>query len=476
MEASKPTEKVTYHVYRRRWLYLFVIFSNQVLNDITWISFSPVASYVAQYYDVSLSAINLQMTIFMAVHFVVTPVVIWGVDHWSFRWVLVLGSVLCGLGMAIKGISTWDAITPPDWRYTLTLVGSLISAVSQPMTMMVPTRYSQTWHPAHERTMATAVACMAAPVGSIVAISATPLFVRSPSDVPLINTVWAIPALVSAGVAVVGVTRSAPPTPPSASAACQPPPQPFFSTLKTLVTRRAVLVLMVSIGLAIGLVNSFTVLLGQLLCTRGYSPEFIGLCGALMFGCALPGTLILSWIATKTKRLVETVSVGLAFGSLFVILLDESALHQNAQVGIAVGMSGVGFFGVGIYPLVLELGVEASYPADQTYSSSMMFLPGSIIGAALVPLSSALARPLSSSNMRVQTCSQGTKGSLQAQDLTHFLILTMALIVFATTFFIVFFRTAFHRTNKDRLELPTTTNNANGVSDPCFGPSQTTHM
>ena len=37
-------------------------------------------------------------------------------------------------------------------------------------------------------------------------ISVTPLYVKSSADVPLINTVWAIPAIVAALTAVAGVT------------------------------------------------------------------------------------------------------------------------------------------------------------------------------------------------------------------------------------------------------------------------------
>ena len=53
-----------------------------------WLSFSPVASYAAHYYNTSLDNINWQMTQFMIVQLIVTPFIMWAVDHWSFRWVV----------------------------------------------------------------------------------------------------------------------------------------------------------------------------------------------------------------------------------------------------------------------------------------------------------------------------------------------------------------------------------------------------
>ena len=38
---------------------------------------------------------------------------------------VVIGAVLNGVGMAVKGISTWDLVTPPDLRYTVTMIGSV---------------------------------------------------------------------------------------------------------------------------------------------------------------------------------------------------------------------------------------------------------------------------------------------------------------------------------------------------------------
>ena len=47
-----------------------------------------MANYAAHYYKTSPDNINWQMTQFMIVQLIVTPFIMWAVDHWSFRWVV----------------------------------------------------------------------------------------------------------------------------------------------------------------------------------------------------------------------------------------------------------------------------------------------------------------------------------------------------------------------------------------------------
>ncbi len=54
-----------------------------------------------------------------------------------------------------------------------------------------------------------------------------------------------------------------------------------------------------------------------------------------------------------------------------------------------------GVVGFGLYPLGLELSVEASYPADEAAATALIFLSGQVQGAILVGLSNAMAQDLS---------------------------------------------------------------------------------
>ena len=59
---------------------------------------------------------------------------------------------------------------------------------------------------------------MSAPLGVLVTQFIAPSIVTSPEDIPTLNWVCAIPALVSLALCLTTVTSSYPPTPPSRSA------------------------------------------------------------------------------------------------------------------------------------------------------------------------------------------------------------------------------------------------------------------
>ena len=50
---------------------------------------------------------------------------------------------------------------------------------------------------------------------------------------------------------------------------------------------------------------------------------FVGLCGALLFGCGIPGAILLGLIAMKTGRTVETVKVSYSLTAVFLIIFCQ---------------------------------------------------------------------------------------------------------------------------------------------------------
>ena len=61
--------------------------------------------------------------------------------------------------------------------------------------------------------MATAVIGLSQPIGIVLGQGITPLFVQEPSDVPLLNIVWFVPATVGLILALTTIKSSLPPTP-----------------------------------------------------------------------------------------------------------------------------------------------------------------------------------------------------------------------------------------------------------------------
>ena len=50
---------------------------------------------------------------------------------------------------------------------------------------------------------------------------------------------------------------------------------------------------------------------------------FVGLCGALLFGCGIPGAILLGVIAMKTGKPVETVKVSYSLTAIALIIFCQ---------------------------------------------------------------------------------------------------------------------------------------------------------
>jgi hypothetical protein len=69
-------------------------------------------------------------------------------------------------------------LTEPDVWYWLTLSGQAITGIAAPFVSCLPTKISHQWFAESERHLATAVVGMATPIGTILGIGITPLFVK----------------------------------------------------------------------------------------------------------------------------------------------------------------------------------------------------------------------------------------------------------------------------------------------------------
>jgi len=106
-----------------------------------------------------------------------------------------------------------------NFNLILYLTGQALTGVACPFISCVPTKISQHWFGDAERAVATILLGMSNPMGIVLGAGITPLLVRRPEDVALMNGVWFFPAALGALLTMMKVTANRPPTPPSPSAA-----------------------------------------------------------------------------------------------------------------------------------------------------------------------------------------------------------------------------------------------------------------
>ena len=90
-----------------------------------------------------------------------------------------------------------------------------------------------------------------------------------------------------------------------------------YFRMKSLLTNRSYLFLMLGIGGAIGLANSLVSMVSQFLCSRGYTEQFVGILIAICLGVGFIGGVVVTIIASKTQKF-ELIS-RILFGALAII-------------------------------------------------------------------------------------------------------------------------------------------------------------
>lgn len=77
-----------------------------------------------------------------------------------------------------------------------------------------------------------------------------------------------------------------------------------------------------------------------------------------------------------------------------------------------------GFFGVGGFPLGLELGVEATYPVEETISTAFILMSGQLQAIILVFLIGAFSTTQKPEYENLQNCNLDPDADISARDYT----------------------------------------------------------
>ncbi|XP_077924396.1 solute carrier family 49 member A3 isoform X2 [Halichoerus grypus] len=339
-----------YRVYARRWVFLLVLSLLNFSNATLWLSFAPVADTIAHHFFLSTKQINWLSLIYLVASIPSGVVAIWVLDSVGLRW----------------------AIQDP---FPFLMGGQGLCALAQTLVVFSPAKLAALWFPEHQRATANMIGTMSNPLGILVANLLSPALVKREEDIPMMLGIYIIPAGLACLLAIACLWESVPPSPPSAGAA-HSTSEKFLDGLKLLLGNRAYIILAVSFGGGIGIFSSFSVLLEQILCVKGYSNEFAGLCGALFIGFGVLGALVLSLYVDRTKHFTEAVKIGFCLTSMVCVAFALVSQLQGQTFALAALCSLLGFFGFSVAPIAMELAVECSFPVGEGAAAGLVIVLG----------------------------------------------------------------------------------------------------
>ncbi|TFF89610.1 MAG: MFS transporter [Promethearchaeota archaeon] len=355
-------------VYSYRWIVLLLFMLTNITLQILWISFAPVRSLAATFYDVDGLLIDLLTLTFMIVYIPVAFLSAWIIDKYGFKIGSGIGALIAGIFGLLRFFAFED--------YLLVLLFQIGIGVGQPFLLNAVTKLSANWFPEDERTTSTGLGLISQFLGIALGMFITPFLVVGNFLLPMLLT-YGILSLIT-GILYVVFVKDKPPTPPSD----KPIEEKVLMSegLKQLFNNKQFIVLFVLFFLGLGIFNTVTTYIEGISVGKGYDEDFAGILGGLMLIGGIVGSLVMSTISDKynKRKILLIISIAIAAISLSVITFTTVDYLLN----IFGFLLGFGLLSAG--PVGLEYAVDLTEPVPEASSNGMLLMVGQIGGILLI--------------------------------------------------------------------------------------------
>lgn len=169
VSSSQPFQGQTYRTYKRRFFPLIQLALLNIITSWDWLTYAPVASTSATFFNVSVPTVNWIATAELFAFVVSTPLAIYALNRGGPKPSILIASVLLFVGNWIRygGARVGN---DGNKAYGLTMLGQMLIGLSQPFVLSAPTRLSEMWFQERGRIAATALTSLANPLGGAVSL------------------------------------------------------------------------------------------------------------------------------------------------------------------------------------------------------------------------------------------------------------------------------------------------------------------
>jgi len=361
----KPT---IFKVYRFRWTILSIYMLLVAVNQMLWITFAPITSDATKYYGVSDIWIGILSMCFMIVFVVVSIPASWIIDKYGIRVGVGIGAAFTGIFGLLRGFVTTD--------FDLLLMAQIGIAVGQPFILNAITKFAARWFPIEERATAAGLGTLAMYVGILAGMILTPYLIIG-SGIGGMLYIYGIIAMVAAVVFVV-FAREGPPTAP-----CRPDQEErslVYDGIKNIFRVKDFNWLLFIFFIGLGVFNSVTTWIENILNPRGFSNTQAGITGGLMIAGGILGALIIPILSDHYRKRTPFIIIALAGATICLVGITFATSYWL----LLVSGAGLGFFLLSSGPIGFQYGAEITYPTSEGTSNGMMLLMGQISGIAFI--------------------------------------------------------------------------------------------
>jgi len=269
--------------------------------------------------------------------------------------------------------ANWPTVHFFAANFTVVFLSQVGIAVGQPFVIGAITKIAARWFPAKERATASGLGTLALYLGPLAAMLLSPyLYLRI--GLPRMLMAYGVATAVGALIFLV-VAREHPPTPAGRDERAL-----MFDGLKSMLRQRDFIFLLILFFVGLGLFNSVSTWVEDIIRPRGFSISQAGLLGGLMLIGGIVGAVVIPLISDTLRRrkpfiilaLVGLLPglVGLTFATSYGLLLLSGFV--------------LGFFLLSAGPIGFQYGAEITHPAPEGTSNSLLLVMGQISGIIFI--------------------------------------------------------------------------------------------
>jgi MFS family permease len=358
-------------VYPYRWLVLLAFALVACMTQVLWITFAPITSAAAHFYHKSDMTIGLLSMSFMVIYVLIVLPSAWVIDTWGFRAAVGFGAVISAVFALTRGIFASN--------FTIVLLSQIGIAIGQPFVIGAITKVAARWFPVKERALASGLGSLALYLGPLAAMLITPFLVLRFGISSMLTTYGL--AAAAAAVIFLLIAREHPPTPAGRDERVL-----MFVGLKSMLRQRDFIFLLLMFFVGLGMFNSVSTWIEDIVRPRGFTISQAGMLGGLMLIGGIVGAIIIPLLSDRSRRrkpFILIAMIGLIPGLL--------GMTYATSYGLLL-LSGFvfGFFLLSAGPIGFQYAAEITHPAPEGTSNSLLLVMGQISGIAFIVLMDAL--------------------------------------------------------------------------------------
>lgn len=368
-------------VYRYRWVVLLVFMLMAGLTQLLWITFAPITGAAAQFFGTSDLLVGILSMCFMVVYILVVLPSSWVIDTHGFRVAVGIGAGLTAIFAMTRGIFASN--------YSIVLASQIGIAIGQPLIIGSITKVAARWFPISERATAAGLGTLSLYLGILVAMILTPALTVK-YGIKAMLMIYGVTTVFAAAIFLL-FAREKPATPP-----CPPGREErvlMFEGLKQMLRQRDFIILLVIFFIGLGMFNSVSTWIENIVRSRGFTISQAGMLGGLMLIGGVVGAVAMPILSDKLRK-----------RKIFILV---------ALIGLIPGLAGMTFFGsylpllvsgfvFGFFllsagPIGFQYGAEITYPAPEGTSNNLLLVTGQISGIVFIFGMDVLKSPVTGS-------------------------------------------------------------------------------